>query len=88
MIGLGWLVALCCAAYLGLIGISLTGTSVGPLPSLPSVTSKTVVFGSEVAGLPKGALEVPFAAPAPQAAAGPATVRSFASSVGMGGASR
>ena len=39
VIGLGWLVALCCAAYLAVIGISLTGTSVGPLPSLPNVTS-------------------------------------------------
>jgi hypothetical protein len=29
---LGWLVALACGAYLGVIGVSMTGTSVGPLP--------------------------------------------------------
>src|SRR4051812_28036180 len=57
--GFGWLVALACLAYLGVIGVSLTGTSVGPLPDLPSVASRTVVFGSDTAGLPQGALEVP-----------------------------
>ena len=68
--GLGWLVALACLAYLGVIGVSLTGTSVGPLPDLPSVASRTVVFGSDTAGLPQGALEVPVPAqPAPVAAA-------------------
>jgi hypothetical protein len=67
--GFGWLVALACLAYLGVIGVSLTGTSVGPLPDLPSVASRTVVFGSDTAGLPQGALEVPMpAAPAPAAA--------------------
>jgi hypothetical protein len=67
--GLGWLVALACLAYLGVIGVSLTGTSVGPLPDLPSVASRTVVFGSDTAGLPQGALEVPVPAqPAPKAA--------------------
>ena len=70
--GFGWLVALACVAYLGVIGVSLTGTSVGPLPDLPSVASRTVVFGSDTAGLPQGALEVPAAAqPAPVAAAAP-----------------
>jgi hypothetical protein len=70
--GLGWLVALACLAYLGVIGVSLTGTSVGPLPDLPSVASRTVVFGSDTAGLPQGALEVPVPAqPAPVAAAAP-----------------
>ena len=67
--GFGWLVALACLAYLGVIGVSLTGTSVGPLPDLPSVASRTVVFGSDTAGLPQGALEVPVPAqPAPAAA--------------------
>jgi hypothetical protein len=70
--GLGWLVALACLAYLGVIGVSLTGTSVGPLPDLPSVASRTVVFGSDTAGLPQGALEVPVPAqPAPVVAAAP-----------------
>jgi hypothetical protein len=70
--GFGWLVALACLAYLGVIGVSLTGTSVGPLPDLPSVASRTVVFGSDTAGLPQGALEVPVPAqPAPVAAAAP-----------------
>jgi cytoskeletal protein RodZ len=68
--GFGWLVALACLAYLGVIGVSLTGTSVGPLPDLPSVASRTVVFGSDTAGLPQGALEVPMPAP-PAAAAAP-----------------
>ena len=44
--GFGWLVALACVAYLGVIGVSMTGTSVGPLPDLPSVASRVVVFGS------------------------------------------
>jgi hypothetical protein len=66
--GFGWLVALACLAYLGVIGVSLTGTSVGPLPDLPSVASRTVAFGSDTAGLPQGALEVPMPAPAPAAA--------------------
>ena len=87
----GWLVALACVAYLGVIGISMTGTSVGPLPNLPSVPSHSVVFGSEVGGLPEGALEAPFAAPqpvaAPQAAADP-VVRSLSSSMRTGGSSR
>ena len=70
--GFGWLVALACLAYLGVIGVSLTGTSVGPLPDLPSVASRTVVFGSDTAGLPQGALEVPVPAqPAPVAVAAP-----------------
>jgi hypothetical protein len=77
--GFGWLVALACVAYLGVIGVSMTGTSVGPLPDLPSVASRVVVFGSEADGLPQGALEVPLPAPvlappvaaAPQAAAVP-----------------
>src|SRR3954447_16025140 len=70
--GFGWLVALACLAYLGVIGVSLTGTSVGPLPDLPSVASRTVVFGSDTAGLPQGALEVPPPAqPAAVAAAAP-----------------
>ena len=68
--GFGWLVALACVAYLGVIGVSLTGTSVGPLPDLPSVASRTVVFGSDTAGLPQGALEVPVPAQ-PVAAAAP-----------------
>jgi hypothetical protein len=68
---LGWLVAVSCVAYLGVIGISMSGTSVGPLPEVPSVASNTVVFGSEVDALPQGALEFPVAVPAvePQAAA-------------------
>jgi hypothetical protein len=42
------------------------------LPDLPSVASRTVVFGSDTAGLPQGALEVPVPAqPAPVAAAAP-----------------
>jgi hypothetical protein len=77
--GFGWLVALACVAYLGVIGVSMTGTSVGPLPDLPSVASQVVVFGSEADGLPQGALEAPLPAPvlappvaaAPQAAAVP-----------------
>lgn len=77
--GFGWLVALACVAYLGVIGVSLTGTSVGPLPDVPSVTSPVVVFSAETDGLPPGALEVPLPAPAlappvaaaPQAAAVP-----------------
>ena len=76
VIALGWLVALACVAYLGVIGVSMTGTTVGPLPSLPSVPSHSVVFGSEVEGLPDGALEaaplpVPAVAPPPQVAAEP-----------------
>ena len=76
VIALGWLVALACVAYLGVIGVSMTGTTVGPLPSLPSVPSHSVVFGSEVEGLPEGALEaaplpVPAVAPPPQVAAEP-----------------
>ena len=67
--GFGWLVALACVAYLGVIGVSLTGTSVGPLPDLPSVASPVVVFGSETDGLPQGALEVPPPAPAAAPAA-------------------
>jgi len=43
--GFGWLVALACVAYLGVIGVSMSGTSVGPLPDLPSVASRVVVFG-------------------------------------------
>lgn len=58
---LGWLVAVSCVAYLGVIGISMTGTSVGPLPEIPSVASKSVVFGSEVDALPQGVLELPVA---------------------------
>jgi hypothetical protein len=55
--------------YLAVIGVSLSGTSVGPLPELPSVASRTVVFGSDVADLPQGALEAaPLAAPAAPAA--------------------
>lgn len=69
--GFGWLVSLACVAYLGVIGISLTGTSVGPLPDLPSVASRTVVFGAEAAGIPQGALEAPLPAPAPAAQAAP-----------------
>ena len=72
VIGFGWLVALACVAYLGVIGVSMSGTSVGPLPALPSVPSRGVVFGSETAGLPAGALESPFFAPAAQPAATPA----------------
>jgi len=69
MTGLGWLVALACVTYLAVIGVSLSGTSVGPLPELPSVASRTVVFGSDVADLPQGALEAaPLAAPAAPAA--------------------
>ncbi|MDX6324705.1 MAG: hypothetical protein QOK15_1059 [Nocardioidaceae bacterium] len=77
---LGWLVAVSCVAYLGVIGISMSGTSVGPLPEVPSVASNTVVFGSEVDALPQGALESPVAVPAvePQA---PAPVVAFANPV-------
>jgi len=53
------------------IGISMSGTSVGPLPNLPSVPSQGVVFGSELAGLPQGALESRFAPPAREVAAAP-----------------
>jgi hypothetical protein len=67
--GFGWLVALACVAYLGVIGVSMTGTSVGPLPDLPSVASRSVVFGADTAGLPQGALEAPLPAPAQPAAA-------------------
>jgi hypothetical protein len=92
VIGLGWLIALACVAYLGVIGVSMTGTTVGPLPNLPSVPSHSVVFGSEVEGLPDGALEAPFVAPepvaAPQAAADPPIVRSLSSSMRTGGTSR
>jgi len=66
MTGVGWLVALACVTYLAVIGVSLSGTSVGPLPELPSVASRTVVFGSDAADLPQGALE---AAPLPAPAA-------------------
>ena len=69
--GFGWLVALACVAYLGVIGVSMTGTSVGPLPDVPTVASRSVVFGSKVAGLPQGALEVPAPAPVPVAQAAP-----------------
>jgi hypothetical protein len=61
---LGWLVALSCVAYLAVIGVSMTGTSVGPLPELPSVTPPTVAFWSDVAALPLGALELPLPAAA------------------------
>ena len=92
VIGLGWLIALACVAYLGVIGVSMTGTTVGPLPTLPSVASHAVVFGSEIEGLPEGALEAPFVAPepvaAPQAAADPPIVRSLSSSIRTGGTSR
>lgn len=90
---LGWLVAVSCVAYLGVIGFSMTGTSVGPLPEIPSVASKSVVFGSEVDALPQGALEFPVPVPAlaPQAQA-PQTVAPAASSsrspVRMKGTSR
>jgi hypothetical protein len=71
--GFGWLVALACVAYLGVIGVSMTGTSVGPLPDVPSVASPVVVFSAEADGLPQGALEVPLPAPvlAPPVAAAP-----------------
>jgi cell division septation protein DedD len=75
VIGFGWLVALACVAYLGVIGVSMSGTSVGPLPNLPSVPSRGVVFGSELTGLPEGALESPFAPPAQAAAPAPAAVK-------------
>jgi hypothetical protein len=40
---LGWLVALACGAYLGVIGVSMTGTSVGPLPvHAPASATRTV----------------------------------------------
>jgi hypothetical protein len=70
---LGWLVAVSCVAYLGIIGISMTGTRVGPLPEIPSVASTSVVFGSEVDALPQGVLELPVPVPvaAPQAKAAP-----------------
>jgi len=71
MTGVGWLVALACVTYLAVIGVSLSGTSVGPLPELPSVASRTVVFGSDVADLPQGALEAA-PLPAPAAPAAPA----------------
>lgn len=87
VIALGWLVALSCVAYLAVIGVSLTGTSVGPLPNLPSVPSRSVVFGSETVELPQGALEAPYAAPAPQGAVAPPAVNSLASSVQTGGTS-
>ncbi len=87
VIALGWLVALSCVAYLAVIGVSLTGTSVGPLPNLPSVPSRSVVFGSEVADLPQGVLEAQYGAPAPQGAVEPPAVRSLASSVQTGGTS-
>jgi hypothetical protein len=65
---LGWLVAVACVAYLGIIGISMSGTKVGPLPEVPDVASKSVVFGSEVDALPQGVLEssVPVLAVVPQ----------------------
>jgi hypothetical protein len=72
MTGVGWLVALACVTYLAVIGVSLSGTSVGPLPELPSVASRTVVFSSDAADLPQGALEAaPLPAPAAPAAAAP-----------------
>ena len=83
--GFGWLVALACVAYLGVIGVSMTGTSVGPLPDVPSVASPVVVFNAEADGLPQGALEVPPAArllPQPVAAAPqPAATRNFGNAV-------
>jgi hypothetical protein len=80
--GFGWLVALACVAYLGVIGVSMTGTSVGPLPDLPSVASRAVVFGSEADGLPQGALEGPLPVLAPPVAAAPqaAAAPNFANS--------
>jgi hypothetical protein len=73
---LGWLVALACGAYLGVIGVSMTGTSVGPLPQVPKVAPRAVAFGPDAAALPMGVLELPIpvaAMPAlpkaPQAAA-------------------
>jgi hypothetical protein len=77
MTGLGWLVALSCVAYLAVIGFSMTGTSVGPLPEVPNVAPRMVVFGPDLAALPLGALEfplpvvaVPVLAKAPQLRAG------------------
>jgi predicted anti-sigma-YlaC factor YlaD len=64
MTGLGWLVALSCVVYLGVIGVSMTGTSVGSLPELPNVAPQLVVFGSQAAALPPGALESTLPAPA------------------------
>jgi hypothetical protein len=75
VIGFGWLVALACVVYLAVIGVSMSGTSVGPLPNLPSVPSRSVVFGSDTAGLPEGALESPFTPPAEQAAPAQARVK-------------
>ena len=66
MTGVVWLVALACVTYLAVIGVSLSGTSVGPLPELPSVASRT-----DVADLPQGALEAA-PLPAPAAPAAPA----------------
>jgi hypothetical protein len=61
---LGWLVALACGAYLGVIGVSMTGTSVGPLPEVPNVAPRMVAFGPDVAALPMGVLELPIPAAA------------------------
>jgi hypothetical protein len=78
--GFGWLVALACVAYLAVIGVSMTGTSVGPLPDLPSVASRVVVFGSEADALPQGALEVPLPVLAPPAAPQAAAAPNFSNS--------
>src|SRR5690349_22646924 len=56
---LGWLVALACSAYLGVIGVSMTGTSAGPMPEVPVVAPRMVAFGPDVTVLPAGALELP-----------------------------
>jgi hypothetical protein len=88
---LGWLVAVACVAYLGVIGISMTGTSVGPLPEIPSVASKSVVFGSDAEALPQGVLELPVPAPvlARQVQApAPSVASSSRSPVRMKGTSR
>jgi len=61
---LGWLVALACVAYLGVIGVSMTGTSVGPLPEVPNVAPRMMEFGPDVAALPIGVLELPIPAAA------------------------
>ena len=88
---LGWLVALSCVAYLGVIGISMTGTSAGPLPEVSSVASKSVVFGSAVDALPQGVLELPVPVPAlarQAQASAPSVAPSPRSPVRMKGTSR
>jgi hypothetical protein len=58
----GWLVSVACLVYLGLIAVSMSGTRIGALLTIPPVTQGVVSFPDDPG--PPGVLELPPPAPA------------------------